>query len=166
VARRERANAILPAATDPADTVLLAVGSRVLVDFDSHSPRSQTGPDEAEDRRIKLRATGQPPLNSARLDPATPPSNPNPSPQHAGGDPDLTRAALRCSTSELPAPLQVLSRSAPEHVDLAASGETARANGVGSPVDPYRLGDTMDTRTIAIAALVLVIIIAVVLFVL
>jgi hypothetical protein len=37
--------------------------------------------------------------------------------------------------------------------------------GVGSPVDPYRLGDTMDTRTIAIAALVIAVIIAVVLFV-
>ena len=31
---------------------------------------------------------------------------------------------------------------------------------------PYRLGDNMDTRTIAIAALVLAVIIAVVLFVL
>ena len=33
-------------------------------------------------------------------------------------------------------------------------------------VGPYRLGDTMDTRTIAIAALVLAIVIVVVLFVL
>jgi hypothetical protein len=41
-----------------------------------------------------------------------------------------------------------------------------RRNGVGSPVDPYRLGDTMSTRTIAIAAFVLVVIVIVVVFVL
>ena len=39
------------------------------------------------------------------------------------------------------------------------------ANGVGSPVDPYRLGDTMSTRTIAIAALVIAVVIVVILFV-
>jgi hypothetical protein len=38
-------------------------------------------------------------------------------------------------------------------------------NGVGSPVDPYRLGDTMSTRTIAIVALVIVVVIVVILFV-
>jgi hypothetical protein len=42
----------------------------------------------------------------------------------------------------------------------------ARRNGVWSPVDPYRLGDTMSTRTIAIAALVIAVVIAVILFVL
>jgi hypothetical protein len=41
-----------------------------------------------------------------------------------------------------------------------------RRNVVGSLVDPYRLGDTMSTRTIAIAALVIAVVIAVVLFVL
>jgi hypothetical protein len=35
-----------------------------------------------------------------------------------------------------------------------------------SPVDPYRLGGTMSTRNIAIAALVGVVVIAVILFVL
>jgi hypothetical protein len=40
-----------------------------------------------------------------------------------------------------------------------------RRNGVGSPVDPYRLGDTMSTRTIAIVALVIVVVIVVILFV-
>jgi hypothetical protein len=40
-----------------------------------------------------------------------------------------------------------------------------RRNGVGSPVDPYRLGDTMSTRTIAIVALVIAVVIVVVLFV-
>ena len=40
-----------------------------------------------------------------------------------------------------------------------------RRNEVGSPVDPYRLGDTMSTRTIAIVALVIVVVIVVVLFV-
>jgi hypothetical protein len=39
-----------------------------------------------------------------------------------------------------------------------------RRIGVGSPVDPYRLGDTMSTRTIAIGALVIAVIIVVVLF--
>jgi hypothetical protein len=38
--------------------------------------------------------------------------------------------------------------------------------GVMSPVDPYRLGGTMSTRNIAIAALVGVVVIAVILFVL
>jgi hypothetical protein len=33
------------------------------------------------------------------------------------------------------------------------------------PIDPYRLGDTMSTRTIAIAALVIAVIIVVVVFV-
>ena len=41
-----------------------------------------------------------------------------------------------------------------------------RRNGVGSPVDPYRLGDTMSTRTIAIAALVIVVVVVVILFIL
>jgi hypothetical protein len=40
-----------------------------------------------------------------------------------------------------------------------------RRNGVGSRVDPHRLGDTMTTRTIAIAALVIAVVIVVVLFV-
>jgi hypothetical protein len=41
-----------------------------------------------------------------------------------------------------------------------------RRNGVGSPVDiSYRLGDTMSTRTIAIAALVIAVVIVVILFV-
>jgi hypothetical protein len=40
-----------------------------------------------------------------------------------------------------------------------------RRNGVGSPVDPYRLGDIMSTRTIAIAALVIAVVIVVILFV-
>jgi hypothetical protein len=41
-----------------------------------------------------------------------------------------------------------------------------RRNRVGSPVDPYRLGDTpMSTRTIAIAALVIAVVIVVILFV-
>ena len=38
-------------------------------------------------------------------------------------------------------------------------------NGVGSPVDPYRLGVTMSTRTIAIVALVIVVVVVVILFV-
>ena len=38
-------------------------------------------------------------------------------------------------------------------------------NGVGSPVDPYRPGDTMSTRTIAIVALAIVVVVVVVLFV-
>ena len=41
-----------------------------------------------------------------------------------------------------------------------------RRDGVGSPVDSYRLGDTMSTRTIAIAAFVLVVVVIVVVFVL
>jgi hypothetical protein len=40
-----------------------------------------------------------------------------------------------------------------------------RRNGVGSRVDPYRLGDPMSTRTIAIVALVIAVVIVVVLFV-
>jgi hypothetical protein len=39
------------------------------------------------------------------------------------------------------------------------------ANGVGSPADSYRLGDTMSTRTIAIAALIIAVVIVVILFV-
>jgi hypothetical protein len=41
-----------------------------------------------------------------------------------------------------------------------------RRNGVGSLVDPFRLGDTMSTRTIAIAALVIAVVVVIVLFVL
>ncbi len=44
-------------------------------------------------------------------------------------------------------------------------GSKRSANRVGSPIDPYRLGDTMSTRTIAIAALVIAVIIVVVVFV-
>ena len=40
-----------------------------------------------------------------------------------------------------------------------------RRNGVGSPIDPYRLGDTMSTRTVAIVALVIAVVIVVILFV-
>jgi hypothetical protein len=40
-----------------------------------------------------------------------------------------------------------------------------RRNGVGSPIDPYRLGDTVSTRTIAIAALVIAVVIVVVLLI-
>ena len=40
-----------------------------------------------------------------------------------------------------------------------------RRNGVRSRVDPHRFGDTMTTRTIAIAALVIAVVIVVVLFV-
>src|SRR5688572_15084523 len=43
-----------PAATDTADTVLMAVGPPVLVDFDSHSPRSQPDRTRREDRRLKF----------------------------------------------------------------------------------------------------------------
>ena len=49
---------------------------------------------------------------------------------------------------------------------LGGLGEMIGKNGVGSPVDPYRLGDTMSTRTIAIAALAIAVVIVVVLFVL
>jgi hypothetical protein len=41
-----------PAATDAAVTVLMAVGPPVLVDFDSHSPRSQPDRTRREDRRL------------------------------------------------------------------------------------------------------------------
>jgi hypothetical protein len=44
-------------------------------------------------------------------------------------------------------------------------GDAIGENGVGSPVDPHRLGDTMSTRTIAIAALVIAVVIVVILFV-
>jgi hypothetical protein len=43
-----------PAATDADDTVLMAVGPPVLVDFDSHSPRSQQDRTRREDRRLKF----------------------------------------------------------------------------------------------------------------
>jgi hypothetical protein len=43
---------------------------------------------------------------------------------------------------------------------------TDRRNGVGSPVDPYRLGATMSTRTIAIVALIIVVVVVVILFIL
>jgi hypothetical protein len=58
--------------------------------------------------------------------------------------------------------------------DHAASARHAPAHragaepppGVGSPVDPYRLGDTMSTRMIAIVALAIAVILVLVLFVL
>jgi hypothetical protein len=48
---------------------------------------------------------------------------------------------------------------------LVGDRRNDRRNGVGSPVDPYRLGDTMSTRMIAIVALVIVVVVVVVLFV-
>jgi hypothetical protein len=45
------------------------------------------------------------------------------------------------------------------------SAKNDRRNGVGSPADSYRLGDTMSTRTIAIAALIIAVVIVVILFV-
>ena len=58
-------------------------------------------------------------------------------------------------------------RQAPAEAVQAARRDRRndRRNGVGSSVDPYRLGDTMTTRTIAIAALVIAVVIVVVLFV-
>ena len=58
---------------------------------------------------------------------------------------------------------EVRGRQAP--VAAIQARRNDRRIGVGSPVDPYRLADTMSTRTIAIAALVIAVVIVVILFV-
>jgi hypothetical protein len=69
---------------------------------------------------------------------------------------------MRCSTSGLPAQYRL--RAGPHKSTLDLVKRLAQRSRVAG--HPYRLGDSMDTRTIAIAALVIAIIIAVVLFVL
>jgi hypothetical protein len=82
----------------------------------------------------------------------------------------ITRASVTAAWRERPSESPTSSRHVLDLGPLVVVGEDHdakgdRRNGVGSPVDPYRLGDTMSTRTIAIVALVIVVVIVVVLFV-